>query len=251
MAPTVYLISGANRGIGLGLVTALAARPDVIIFAGARSPSSASALHALAAQYPGKVHPIQLTSSDRADNEAAVKEVDKVAGRLDVVIANAGIAKFFGKVLDTPEQEMRDHYEINVLGPLLLFQSTWPLLQHSPKPVFAIVSSAAGSIERGAVRPSGMLAYGASKAAVNFLAVKLWSEFKELVVLPISPGPVATDMGNYAKSSDPFMAKHMQLITVETSVGGIVKLLDAAGAAAERAEEPPRLINYDGAVVPW
>ncbi|KZT54357.1 NAD(P)-binding protein [Calocera cornea HHB12733] len=249
MAPTVYLVSGANRGIGLGIVTVLATRPDVIIFAGARSPSSASALHALAAQYPGRVHPIQLTSSDRADNEAAVKEVEKVAGRLDVVIANAGISKFYGKVLDTPEQEMRDHYEINVLGPLILLQSTWPLLQHAPKPVFAIVSSAAGSIGRGAAWSSGTLAYGASKAAVNFLAVKMWSEVPGLVVLPISPGPVNTDMATVAKAADASLAQH-SWISVDTSVAGIMRILDG-GMKEGRSEQPPRLINWDGAVVPW
>lgn len=61
-----------------------------MIFAGARNPSTASQLQSLAKEYPSKVHVVKLTSCDKADNEAAVAEVKRVAGKLDVVIANAG-----------------------------------------------------------------------------------------------------------------------------------------------------------------
>lgn len=68
----------------------LATRPDTIVFAGARNPSGATALAELVQTHPEKVHVVQLTSGDRAENDAAVKEIERVAGRLDVVIANAG-----------------------------------------------------------------------------------------------------------------------------------------------------------------
>lgn len=112
MAPTVYLVSGANRGIGksfysptgqrtqadertcgplgLGFVTALAQREDAIVFAGVRNPDAAEALRALAARHPGRVHVVRVTACDEAGNRAAVAEVRSKAGRLDVVIANAG-----------------------------------------------------------------------------------------------------------------------------------------------------------------
>jgi NAD(P)-dependent dehydrogenase (short-subunit alcohol dehydrogenase family) len=107
MPPTVYLVSGANRGIGtlnidevhtfniyytpgLGLVTTLARRDNVMVFAGARNPTAAADLHALVQQYPGKVHIVKLTSCDKDENKAAVATITDIAGRLDVVIANAG-----------------------------------------------------------------------------------------------------------------------------------------------------------------
>ncbi|KZO92366.1 NAD(P)-binding protein [Calocera viscosa TUFC12733] len=248
MVSTVYLVSGANRGIGLGLVTTLAARPNVIIFAGARTPASATNLKALEAKYPGKVHTVKLTSADKADNQAAVEEIKRVAGKLDVVIANAGIAKFLGSVLTTPEQELRDHYEINVIGPAVLFQATWPLLKASPKPIFGIVSSGVGSVATGATLPAGTFAYGASKAGANFLCMKLHSEHPELVVLAISPGPVQTDMSDFVKNEDPFIAANMKFINVETSVNGILKhILDPA----RNEKDGPKLTNYDGSVIPW
>jgi NAD(P)-dependent dehydrogenase (short-subunit alcohol dehydrogenase family) len=110
MAPVVYLVSGANRGIGeyfspalsatecllrrhtgLGLVKTLSERADTIVFAGARDPGAAKELTALAAARPGKVHVVKLVSGDVDDNAAAVKFIKEKAGRLDVVIANAGL----------------------------------------------------------------------------------------------------------------------------------------------------------------
>jgi len=247
MTPTVYLVSGANRGIGLGLVTALAARSDVIVFAGARNPNSAEDLKALEAKYHGKVHTVKLTSANRTDNDAAIAEIKRVAGKLDVIIANAGIAKFWGTILNTPEDEMREHYEVNVIGPTVLFQSAWPLLKASPQPKFAIISSIAGSIAAGAIIPAGFLAYGASKAGANFLTMKLHSEHPELVSIPIHPGPVETDMGTYAHDNDPVIREAMDLITVEQSVTGVLKVLDEA----KHEEGGPKMIGWDGAVFPW
>jgi NAD(P)-dependent dehydrogenase (short-subunit alcohol dehydrogenase family) len=106
MSPAIYLVSGANRGIGqssvhrvciyvdaaisgFGLVKALATRSDTVVFAGARSPSSAAQLQELARQQKN-VHVLKLTSCDKTDNQAAAAEIKKVAGALHVVIANAG-----------------------------------------------------------------------------------------------------------------------------------------------------------------
>jgi NAD(P)-dependent dehydrogenase (short-subunit alcohol dehydrogenase family) len=79
---------------GLGLVTTLARRENVIIFAGARNPAAAADLQELVQKYPGKVHIVKLTSCDKAENEAAVATIKAIAGRLDVVIANAGMSVY-------------------------------------------------------------------------------------------------------------------------------------------------------------
>ncbi|KZO92365.1 NAD(P)-binding protein [Calocera viscosa TUFC12733] len=246
MSPTVYLVSGANRGIGLGIVSQLAARPNTIVFAGARNPSSASGLHALAAKHPNTLHVVQLTSADKASNDAAIAGIRRIAGRLDIIIANAGINTFFGQVLDTEPDVALEHYRVNFIGPLVLFQAAWSLLQQSPQPKFAIVSSLAGSIQVGAALPSGLLAYGASKTAVNYLAVKMHHEHKDLVVLALNPGGVATDMAAFAQRSDALMAQ-MDLITVEESAGGILSVVDTA----VRKEDGLQLTNYDGTKYPW
>jgi NAD(P)-dependent dehydrogenase (short-subunit alcohol dehydrogenase family) len=70
---------------------------------------------------------------------------------------------------------------VNVVGTLILFQAAYPLMKAStPKPKFVPISSSAGSIAEGAAFPMRHLAYGASKAAENYLARKLHYEHDDL-----------------------------------------------------------------------
>ncbi|KAJ7166347.1 NAD(P)-binding protein [Mycena crocata] len=228
MVKTVYLITGANRGIGYGLVLALAARQNVVVFAGARDPAAQS-LKDLSAKYPN-VHAVRFTSGDKADNEAAIAEIKKTAGQLDVIIANAGISKYYGPLATTPLSEFREHWEVNTLGTVVLFQAAQTLLLASPsgKPTFAYISSGAGSI--GHYFGNYTSAYGSSKAAANFLVKALDAENPSLIAFAISPGWVATEMGNMgAKASGMPQAP----FTVENVAAGIMTRID--GATVEKS----------------
>lgn len=69
--------------------------------------------------------------------------------------------------------------QVNTNGPLVLFQATYTLLQKSAKPKFIVVSSGMGSITIGANLPVNTYAYGASKAAVNWVTRKLHHDFPD------------------------------------------------------------------------
>jgi len=85
-----FSVSGASRGIGLSLVTALLKhRPNAYIFAGARDPASADELAEIAKKHPN-VRVVPLIADDEDSVKRAVDEVQKVTDRLDIVIANAG-----------------------------------------------------------------------------------------------------------------------------------------------------------------
>jgi len=220
---TVYLISGANRGIGYGLAATLAERPNTVVFAGARDPAT-QALKDLSAKH-SNVHPVKLTSADQSDNEAAIAEIERTAGQLDVIIANAGISKHYGPLATTAISEFQEHFAVNTLGPVVLFQAAQKLLLASPTgaPVFALISSGAGSISRYMNLSAG--AYGASKAAANFLVKVLDTENPTLVAMAISPGWVATDMGNEGAVANGLPAAP---VTLEDSVAGILSRIDGA-----------------------
>ena len=85
---TKLQVTGANRGIGYGLAEALAKLPNTVVFAGTRNLEAAS-LKELAMRYPN-VHAVKVTSASPDDNKAAIAEIEKTAGQLDVIIANAG-----------------------------------------------------------------------------------------------------------------------------------------------------------------
>ena len=108
------VVSGANRGIGLGLATTIAKRPNTIVFAGARDPS-AQALKDLSAKYPN-VYPVKLNSGNKEDNEAAAKYIEEKAGQLDVIIANAGKYSFFAVDCNINNYYYWDRY-LQVLRP--------------------------------------------------------------------------------------------------------------------------------------
>ena len=68
---------------------------------------------------------------------------------LDVVVANAGIAKAFPLVRDVKRVEVQEHLEVNVFGVVELFQATREMLQRSERkegPIFAVVGSGAGAL---------------------------------------------------------------------------------------------------------
>ncbi|KAJ6450087.1 hypothetical protein C8R45DRAFT_1128329 [Mycena sanguinolenta] len=233
---TVYLISGANHGIGYGLAATLAVRSNTVVFAGARDPAAQS-LKDLAAQHPRAPKCAKLTSGDKADNEAAIAEIQKTAGQLDVVIANAGVSKQYGPLATAPLSEYTDHFEVNTLGMVVLFQAAHKLLLASPadSPILSYISSGAGSIS--AYYNLSASAYGASKAAANFLVKVLDAEHPALISMAIHPGWVATDMGNFGAVNN---GLPQAPVTVEDSVTGILSRID--GATKEKSSG--RFWNY-------
>ena len=58
------------------------------------------------------MHVLKVVSADKANNAAAVEEVKRVAGRLDVVIANAGMSDCFKPALEVSPEEIVRHVEV-------------------------------------------------------------------------------------------------------------------------------------------
>ena len=108
---TVYLVTGANRGLGassvyglitkrlisneydkgLGLVTRILEKNDHdFIYAGVRDPDNASSLGDLQTKYSGRIALVKCVSADVEGNTTLAKEIERRHGRLDTVVANAG-----------------------------------------------------------------------------------------------------------------------------------------------------------------
>ena len=124
--------------------------PNHTVIAGLRDPDSTSSKD-LENLPHGKDSRVILIKIDSSYPTYAISAVETLKSehnitKLDIVIANAGIPKYFGKAIETPAQEMIDHFSINTIAPLLLFQATAPLLNAAPAPKFVVLSSGAGSI---------------------------------------------------------------------------------------------------------
>lgn len=123
-APKIFLITGANRGIGKGLATKLILRPGVTVIATARDTAKAAeALIDLPKGEGSMLIVVKLDSDVDSDPATAVDLLKNEHGiaSLDVVISNAGIAKDGVTVASTTPQNLRDHFNTNSIGPVTIF----------------------------------------------------------------------------------------------------------------------------------
>ena len=207
-ARKVALITGANKGIGFEAARQIAKAGWTVLAAardGERGRKSAAILQAdgLDVQF---VH-IDLDLPETA--AAAAEAIRGQYGRLDVLINNAGITSksdgLPGKVsLEALETVMRT----NFIGTVAVTQAMLPLLLTSADKARIInVSSGLGSIgpqtdTNWPFAPVKVLAYCASKAALNMLTVQLAYEFREgkIAVNSVNPGYTATDLNGHSGS---------------------------------------------------
>lgn len=131
-----------------------------------------------------------MSETDAATAIHTIKSEYKIT-YLDIVIANAGIAKYIHKTGVLPLSEVIDHHKTNTVGPLLLFQATEPLLAASASsPKFIVLSSSLGAISAIPTHPQPSSAYGSSKAALNYITCKIHQEYEYLIAFPLHPGYV-------------------------------------------------------------
>lgn len=222
------LITGANRGIGLGFVHAFLEK-DYTVIAAVRDVSKMPKTD--------KVITVRIASDSKTDAKEAMKELQSNHGitRLDLVIANAAVNPTGAHLKDADPDDMEAAWRINVLGPLILFQATLPLQPAGSK--FIVMSSGAGTIDREHRLGSG--AYGHSKAAVNFIVRRLHYEHPDLIILSLDPGAVRTEMGNLGAT---WMGMKQSNLEVSDTMPGMMNVIEHA----EKDTTSGYMIYHDG-----
>ncbi|KAJ4989202.1 short-chain dehydrogenase [Stagonosporopsis vannaccii] len=255
VAQKIYLITGANRGIGKGFVHLLLRRRYTTVIAAVRDLSHPTAreLASFATAEGSQLLFMCLDSSKANSAQEAVQALqdEHSIKYIDVVIANAGIAKGGSSVRATTTENIMEHFLVNTAGPVALFQATSNLLQQSPtqNPIFVAMSSMMGSIgymEALAGLPSTHSPYGASKAALNWYIRRLHFEEPWLTVFAFHPGVVDTDMVAAATVGTDLRLEDLGAISVETSVSDMVAVIDGA-----TKQIGGTLRTHENAVLPW
>lgn len=204
------LISGASRGIGL-LTARLLHERGHRVFGTARRPEAASA--------PFPMLPLDVT--DGASVRAAVAQVVAEAGRLDVLVNNAGY-DLYGAAEDTPFEELQAQVDANFFGAVRLTTAALPHMRRQGGGSIVSLSSVGGLLA---------LPYNSAYAASKF-ALEGYSEALRYELLPagifvslIEPGQVRTD-------------------TLETSIRS------AGGTHAEAVAERARALGRSASLLP-
>jgi NAD(P)-dependent dehydrogenase (short-subunit alcohol dehydrogenase family) len=216
-----YLVTGANRGIGLELCRQLVARGDEVV-AACRRPSPG--LEALDVRLePG------LDVAEEASVAALAARL--AGGEIDVLVNNAGILERVG--LDRLDfDSIRRQFEVNAVGTLRVTRALLDGLRPGSK--VAIVTSLMGSM--GDNTSGGSYGYRMSKAAVNAAGVSLAHDLRPrgIAVAILHPGMVSTDMTGGRG------------IPVEESVRGLLARIDGL-----TLDNSGTFWHADGRILPW
>ena len=220
---TTYLITGANRGIGLEYCRQLQARGDQVI-ATCRQPSPD--LEALGVRIESGL--------DLTDEAAITGLVERLAGLpLDGLILNAGILEATTlAALDL--ESLRRQFEVNALAPLRLVRALLDHLTTGAK--VALMTSRMGSIDDNS--SGGSYGYRMSKAALNMAGKSLAIDLKPhgIAVALLHPGLVRTRMVNF----------NPQAIPPEEAVRGLLARIDALTLATSGS-----FWHANGELLPW
>lgn len=226
--PTTYLITGANRGIGLEFARQLSQRgKDAIIIATAREPANAQDLARL-------VH--EVVALDVADESSIAAFAEKLSGRpIDVLINNAGVGSDQNTLAKVTLAELQRVFGVNTFAPLLVAKALMPNLRAGQRKTIFNITSQLGSITNN--KGGSSYPYRASKSGLNQLTVSLSHELKGegFCCVMAHPGWVKTDMGGPNAT-----------LTPEQSVTGLLKIIDGL-----KPEDTGAFFNYDGKTLPW
>ncbi|MGW3155075.1 SDR family oxidoreductase [Streptomyces sp. NPDC001089] len=201
------LVTGANKGIGYAIAAGLGAlghRVGVGARDEGRRETAVRKLRAAGVDAFG----VGLDVTSDASVAEAVELVERQAGRLDVLVNNAGISGEMGPdwVQDPTTLDLgvvRTVVETNVLGVIRVTNAMLPLLRRSASPRVVNVSSAVASLTRQAdpdieIGPV-MAAYSPSKTFLNAVTVQYARQFAgtNILVNAACPGLVATDFTGF------------------------------------------------------
>jgi NAD(P)-dependent dehydrogenase (short-subunit alcohol dehydrogenase family) len=205
------IVTGASRGLGLALVSALAQREWQIVV----DARGARALEQAASGLDG----VLAIAGDVADPEHRRALVEAAGDRIDLLVNNAGVLGPSPQppLATYPLAELARVFDVNVFAPLALIQEALPRL--SPGAAILNITSDA------AVEPYvGWGGYGSSKAALEQLTAILAAEQPELRVYSVDPGDMRTETYQQAFPGEEIS----DLPLPEASVPGLLALIEGA-----------------------
>jgi NAD(P)-dependent dehydrogenase (short-subunit alcohol dehydrogenase family) len=200
---TIALVTGANKGIGYEIAAGLGAL-GWSVGVGARDEARREAAVRKLREGGADAFGVPLDVTDDASVAAAARLVEERAGRLDVLVNNAGVT---GGMPQTPTtvdlSAVRTAVETNVIGVIRVTNALLPLLRRSASPRIVNMSSTVGSLTKqsapGTETGPISAAYAPSKTFLNALTVQYAKELRDtdILVNAACPGYCATDLNGF------------------------------------------------------
>ena len=192
LAGRVVVITGGNRGIGLGLAEGVAKAGAKVIIMGRDRKKLDSALLRLAQVGSAATEAIEVDVAEESSVIAAFSSAKSVFGRIDSVFANAGEASRLSSFVDTSVEDWDKVFRVNLMGAVLCFREAAKIMISQGEGGSLVAVSSVSAI----LGAAGIIPYAASKTAilavVRALAVELAPQ--KIRVNAILPGWVETEM---------------------------------------------------------
>lgn len=197
----IALVTGANKGIGLAIARALG-RDGQAIWLGSRDFQRGESAAKELRDAGINARALQLDVTDDTSVSGAAANVEGTAGKLDVLVNNAGLMFVPpSAIAEESIDEIRQMFDTNLFGALRVTQAILPLLRKSQAARIVMMSSGLSSLTealdmRSETWSIGFAGYCASKTALNMLTVKLAKELASegIKVNAVDPGLTSTDM---------------------------------------------------------
>lgn len=189
------LVTGASRGIGRASALALAQAGAQVLVHYGNSAQAAEAIVAEIRQSGGKAEKLAADlAAPNGPHDLARRVRDIIGGRLDILVANAGIAKA-ATLEETTVEDFDALFAVNVRAPYFLVQQLLPVMCQGSSVI--LLSSLAAHANVGTLS-----AYAATKGAIDTLVKHFAAALGErgIRVNAVAPGVVPTDMSSFAKT---------------------------------------------------
>lgn len=231
MSKTV-LITGANRGIGLGLTWYFLDKGYEVV-ATTRNIAKSTELNSLSKDFAGRC---TIETCDVKSDLSVKALADKLKSKksLDILINNAGISKdSTAGFKEISLKDIEEMIQVNAISAVRVTQAMIGLLENSQAPIVANISSKMGSIQDNT--SGGYYGYRMSKAAMNMFNMSLAKDFPNITCVTLHPGWVKTDMGGQNAPTN-----------VEESTKGLGTLIEKF-----KKKDSGHFYDFKGTTLPW
>ncbi|MDG2304626.1 MAG: SDR family NAD(P)-dependent oxidoreductase [Candidatus Binatia bacterium] len=228
----VAVITGASRGLGAGIAKVASERGMSLVLCSRSTP----------ALPPGsRTRTLEIDVSDPDAVDRVAREATEHFGHVDLWVNNAGLLEPMGPLRDAPPQDLKDHFDVNVLGATLGCRAFVRILHETNRRGVLL------NISSGAARKpyAGWSAYCAGKAAIDRLSETIaLEEGDRLKVHAVAPGLIDSDMQAQIRkvadeefpSAARFRKAHADGTLIAPEVAGAALLDLAFNPAAARDE---------------
>ncbi|KAG4071993.1 hypothetical protein HA402_010930 [Bradysia odoriphaga] len=185
----VAVVTGSTEGIGLAIAKRLASDGASVVISSRKLSNVSKAVELLKSMGYSQVHGFKCHVGVDQDRKNLIRETISLFGRIDILVSNAAVNPFWGRILECPEKMWDSIFGTNVTAPFMLVKEVAPLMKKTGSGSIIFISSVAAYNPMKKIGP-----YSVSKTALIGLTKVLSQSLVEdkIRVNSVAPGAVET-----------------------------------------------------------